>query len=99
MTPFPSVYCRVHLAMHLNRLMWSETHRFHDNYKEQTNPPLYGVLLRICTGVEHTAWCSEIGLLQSLGAPELHASSDVREPISLHQSVLAAINFYKFSVR
>ena len=36
-----------------------------------------------------TAWCSEIGSLRSLDAPELHASSDVREPISQHQSVLA----------
>ena len=35
----------------------------------------------------NTAWCSEIGSLTSLDAPELHASSDVREPISLHQAV------------
>ena len=28
-----------------------------------------------------TAWCSEIGSLRSLDGPELHASSDVREPI------------------
>ena len=35
-----------------------------------------------------TVWCSEIGSLTSLGAPELHASSDVRESISLHQAVL-----------
>ena len=36
----------------------------------------------------NTAWCSEIGSLRSLDdAPELHASSDVREPISLHQAV------------
>ena len=34
-----------------------------------------------------TAWCSEIGSLWLLDAPELHASSDVREPISLHQAV------------
>ena len=34
-----------------------------------------------------SAWCSEIGLLRSVDAPELHASSDVREPISLHQAV------------
>ena len=34
-----------------------------------------------------TAWCSEIGSLTLLDAPELHASSDVREPISLHQVV------------
>ena len=34
-----------------------------------------------------TAWCSEIGSLRSLDAPELHAYSDVREPISLHQAV------------
>ena len=30
----------------------------------------------------------KIGFLRSLDAPELHASSDVREPISLHQSVI-----------
>ena len=36
----------------------------------------------------NTAWWSEIGHLTSLDAPELHASSDVREPISLHQTVL-----------
>ena len=29
-----------------------------------------------------TAWCSEIGPLTSLDAPLLHASYDVREPIS-----------------
>ena len=34
-----------------------------------------------------TAWCSEIGSLTSLDAPELHASSDVREAILLHQAV------------
>ena len=38
-------------------------------------------------GVSSTAWCSEIGSLTSLDAPELHASIDVREPISLHQAV------------
>ena len=31
-----------------------------------------------------TAWCSEVGSLTSLDAPELHVSSDVREPILLH---------------
>ena len=35
------------------------------------------------------AWCSEIGSLWSLDASELHASSDIREPISLHQAVLS----------
>ena len=35
----------------------------------------------------NTAWCSEIGSPTSLDAPELHASNDVREPISLHQTV------------
>ena len=35
----------------------------------------------------HTVWCSEIDSLVSLDAPELHASSDFREPISLHQTV------------
>ena len=34
------------------------------------------------------AWCSGIGSLMSLDAPGLHASSNVREPISLHQAVL-----------
>ena len=34
-----------------------------------------------------TVWCSEIGSLWSLDAPEFHASSDVRGPISLHQAV------------
>ena len=45
-------------------------------------------LLRLCSGVntQKTAWCSEIGSLTSLDAPELHAASDVREPISLHQA-------------
>ena len=33
------------------------------------------------------AWCHEIGSLTSLDAPELRASSDVTEPISLHQAV------------
>ena len=32
-----------------------------------------------CT--DSTAWCSEIGSLTSLDAPEFHASSNVREPI------------------
>ena len=44
---------------------------------------LEGVGLSVCC----TAWCSEIGFLRSLNAPERRASSDVREPISLHQSV------------
>ena len=35
----------------------------------------------------YVAWCSEIGSLASLNAPEFHAFSDVREPISLHQAV------------
>ena len=36
-----------------------------------------------------TAWCSEIGSLTSLAAPEFHAYGDVKEPISLHQAVFA----------
>ena len=32
-------------------------------------------------------WCSEIGSLALLDAPEFHASSDVRVPISLHQVI------------
>ena len=35
-----------------------------------------------------TVWCSEIGSLMTLDAPDLHAASDVRGPISLHQAVL-----------
>ena len=35
----------------------------------------------------HTVWCSEIDSLMSPGGSELHASSDVREPISLHRAV------------
>ena len=38
-----------------------------------------------------TARCSEIGSLASLDAPECHASSDVREPISLHQAVCVCV--------
>ena len=34
-----------------------------------------------------TAWCSEIGSLTSLDACNSGASSDIREPISLHQAV------------
>ena len=34
-----------------------------------------------------TAWCSEIGSLASLDAPEFHAFSDIRKPISLHQAL------------
>ena len=37
-----------------------------------------------------TAWCSEIGSLTSLDACNSGASSDVREPISLHQAVKGA---------
>ena len=35
----------------------------------------------------HTARCSEIGYLTSLDAPEMYASSDVREPFSLNQTL------------
>ena len=35
----------------------------------------------------HLAWCSEIGSLTSLDACNSGASSDRREPISLHQAV------------
>ena len=35
-----------------------------------------------------TAWCSGIGSLTSLDTPEFHASSDVKEPISLYQTVV-----------
>ena len=45
-------------------------------------------LLVLC--MWHTAWCSEIGSLTSLHACSLGASSDVREPISLHHSVCQA---------
>ena len=38
-----------------------------------------------------TTGCSEIGSLTSLDAPEFHASSNVREPISLHQAVFVCV--------
>ena len=40
-----------------------------------------------------TAWCSEIGSVTSLIAPELHASCDVREPIHFTRLYLPAIFF------
>ena len=45
--------------------------------------------------VSYTAWCSEIGSLTPLQLQLLHASSDVREPISLHQVVLAYTSIIK----
>ena len=39
------------------------------------------------TYADMKAECSEIGSLTLLDAPEVHASSDVREPISLYQAV------------
>ena len=51
-----------------------------------TGPTLI-FLARVKRNAYYTAWCSEIGPLRSLDAPELHASRDVREPISLHQAV------------
>ena len=46
------------------------------------------LLWHICVGVhQNTVWCSEIGSLTSLDACNSGASSDVREPISLHQAV------------
>ena len=47
----------------------------------------------------NTAWCSEIDSLMSLEAPELHASSDVREPISLHQAVHRGIWWIKYAIK
>ena len=38
-----------------------------------------------------TVWCIEIGALTSLDAPELHASADVRKPISLHHAVCVSM--------
>ena len=45
------------------------------------------------------AWCSEIGSLTSLDAPEFHASSDVREPISLHQAVRLRHSSHEFGAQ
>ena len=42
---------------------------------------------------ESTAWCSEIGSLVSHEASEFNASSDVREPISLHKAVFSTAHF------
>ena len=41
----------------------------------------------VIPSMSNTAWGSEIGSLASLDAPEFHASSGVREPVSLHQAV------------
>ena len=43
-----------------------------------------------------TAWCSEFGSLTSPDAWNAGASSDVREPISLHQTVCSLVSFYPF---
>ena len=45
---------------------------------------------RFCCNTS-TAWCSETGSLTSLDACNSGASSDVREPISLHQAVHVCI--------
>ena len=44
-------------------------------------------------GIIVTAWCSEIGSLTSLDAPELHAASDVTEPSDVREpsSLLQAV--------
>ena len=49
---------------------------------------------------QSSAWCSEVGSLTSLHAPELHhsASSDVREPISLHQAVYYSAMHFNVSL-
>ena len=53
------------------------------------------VLTPFAPSSRFTAWCSEIGSLWSLDAPELDTCiSDVREPISLHQAVDAGIRIY-----
>ena len=54
---------------------------------EEFSIPLRNFLFHwgIFYSIVSTAWCIEFGSLASLDAPEFHASSDVREPISLHQ--------------
>ena len=48
---------------------------------------------KTCRGL----WCSEICSLMSLDAPEFHAFSDVREPISLHQAVYRISLLFSFA--
>ena len=52
--------------------------------------------IQVCSesGEACTAWCSEIGSLTSLDACNSGASSDVREPISLHQTYLGFALFH-----
>ena len=42
-------------------------------------------------GTVHAAWCNEIGSLTSLDVRNSGVSSDVREPISLHQAVFSYV--------
>ena len=49
--------------------------------------------LNLIIPILSTACCSEIGSLTSLNASDLHASSDVREPISLQHALLTLRQF------
>ena len=61
---------------------WSRSYSENDVWR----PSAISVTL-IIIFADKSAWCSEIGSLWSPDAPELHASGDVRELISLHQAV------------
>ena len=49
-------------------------------------------------GTGHTAWCSEISPLTSLDACNSGASSDVKEPVSLHQAVLGLLRRFAYEM-
>ena len=47
----------------------------------------------------NTAWCSEIGSLTPLDACNSGASSDVREPVSMHLAVLQQFSGLKSAAK
>ena len=64
-------------------LYLSNVRHFSQKFKKLTSMQDFWLKDAKLTGDVSTDWCSEIGSLTSR-----HASSDVREPISLHQAVL-----------
>ena len=64
------------LALFLSNTLWPPARQIYSGVKNTKHKVVVAL----------TAWCSEIGFLLSLNAPELHVSSDVREPISLHHN-------------
>ena len=58
--------------------------------------PFRAMHAQTCTAC---SWCSEICSLTSLDARELHASSDVKEPISLHEAILPVVIYINSSTQ